>query len=239
MLIALPSFTLLFSLDPRQTQPYVNLKVIGSQWYWSYEYQVGSLIPNSSLKFDGYMIPSEDQNLPEGKAFKTLSGAFQEEYVSEIKQAVTSKLKGYISTGEESGAIDTGNTVQESDVPLHKRFRLLSTHLDVRLPVEVDIRILITATDVLHSWAVPSLGIKLDACPGRLNEVFVHILRQGYFYGQCSEICGVNHAFMPIMVNAVSYIKYTDWLAVRYFENIDSILDLWWRRWFFRYIVRS
>jgi heme/copper-type cytochrome/quinol oxidase subunit 2 len=92
---------------------------------------------------------------------------------------------------------------------------------------------------VLHSWAVPSLGIKLDACPGRLNEVFVHILRQGYFYGQCSEICGVNHAFMPIMVNAVSYIKYTDWLAVRYFENIDSILDLWWRRWFFRHIVRS
>jgi heme/copper-type cytochrome/quinol oxidase subunit 2 len=65
------------------------------------------------------------------------------------------------------------------------------------------IRILVTSSDVLHSWAVPSFGIKIDACPGRLSEVSLYIKRTGYFYGQCSEICGVNHGFMPIVVEGI------------------------------------
>ena len=87
-------------------------------------------------------------------------------------------------------------------------FRLLETSTPLCLPTNTAIRLLITSTDVLHSWAVPSLGVKLDACPGRLNEVSLFIKRSGSYYGQCSEICGVNHAFMPITVKAISAANY-------------------------------
>ena len=71
---------------------------------------------------------------------------------------------------------------------------------------------LVTAADVLHSWAVPSLGIKVDACPGRLNQVFLFFKREGVFYGQCSEICGINHGFMPIVVQSVQLDKFISYL---------------------------
>jgi cytochrome c oxidase subunit 2 len=91
--------------------------------------------------------------------------------------------------------------------------RLLEVDNRVVLPLKTHIRLLITATDVLHSWAVPSLGIKVDACPGRLNQTSLFLLRDGVFYGQCSEICGVGHGNMPIVVESVSTEKYISWLA--------------------------
>jgi cytochrome c oxidase subunit 1 len=83
-----------------------------------------------------------------------------------------------------------------------RKYRLLSVDAGLALPTNHVIRALITSKDVLHSWAIPSLGIKLDACPGRLNEVAFVIERTGVFYGQCSEICGVNHGYMPIEIHA-------------------------------------
>lgn len=80
--------------------------------------------------------------------------------------------------------------------------RLLEVDNSLHLPVGIPIRLLITSVDVIHSWAIPSLGVKVDAIPGRLNEVYVLIFREGEFYGQCSELCGVNHGFMPIKVLA-------------------------------------
>jgi cytochrome c oxidase subunit 2 len=68
------------------------------------------------------------------------------------------------------------------------------------LPVKTHVRVIVTATDVLHSWAVPSLGVKIDAVPGRLNQIQLFIKREGVYYGQCSEICGVNHGFMPMLL---------------------------------------
>ncbi len=91
--------------------------------------------------------------------------------------------------------------------------RLLAVDNPILLPAEVRIRFLITSLDVLHSWAVPALGIKLDACPGRLNETFTFILREGHYYGQCSEICGINHGFMPIHVVAVDPAVFAEWIA--------------------------
>jgi cytochrome c oxidase subunit 2 len=88
------------------------------------------------------------------------------------------------------------------------QFRLLETTEALYLPLDSDVRLIITSTDVLHSWAVPSLGIKVDAVPGRLNQAVTHIFRPGSFYGQCSEICGVNHGFMPIKVIAVDMDVY-------------------------------
>lgn len=83
-------------------------------------------------------------------------------------------------------------------------YRLLEVDHRAVMPVGVDVRVLVTAADVLHSWAVPRLGVKADAVPGRLNQVRFYISRPGVYYGQCSEICGANHSFMPIVVEGVS-----------------------------------
>ncbi len=92
------------------------------------------------------------------------------------------------------------------------QLRLLSTDNAIVLPVNTTIRLQTTATDVIHSWAVPAFGVKLDAVPGRLNETWIRIEREGTYYGQCSELCGVNHGFMPIMVKAVSKEAFAAWV---------------------------
>ena len=97
----------------------------------------------------------------------------------------------------------------------HGSFRLLEVDNRVILPVNTHIRVLVTAADVLHSWAVPSFGIKVDACPGRLSQASLFIKREGTYYGQCSEICGVNHGFMPIVVKGVSVDNFVTWIAAK------------------------
>lgn len=91
--------------------------------------------------------------------------------------------------------------------------RLLSTDNVVVLPVDTDIQILVTAADVLHSWAIPAFGVKIDAVPGRLNETWVHITEPGTYYGQCSELCGKDHAYMPIEIRAVSRKEFNRWVT--------------------------
>nr|YP_010946832.1 cytochrome c oxidase subunit II [Rhabdoblatta marginata]WGO57589.1 cytochrome c oxidase subunit II [Rhabdoblatta marginata] len=92
-------------------------------------------------------------------------------------------------------------------------FRLLDVDNRAALPMNTFIRIIITATDVLHSWTVPSLGIKADATPGRLNQTSFLINRPGLFYGQCSEICGANHSFMPIVIESISIKNFINWVS--------------------------
>lgn len=92
------------------------------------------------------------------------------------------------------------------------QLRLLETDNRVVLPVDTDIRLLVTADDVLHSWAMPAFGVKIDAVPGRINETWVRITREGVFYGQCSELCGVGHAYMPAAVEAVSKERFQVWV---------------------------
>jgi cytochrome c oxidase subunit 2 len=159
IVIAIPSFSLLYAMD-EVIDPIITLKVIGSQWYWSYEYSDDI---DESIFFDSYMILDED--------------------------------------------LDKG------------QFRLLEVDNRVVVPINTHIRVIITATDVLHSWAVPSLGVKLDACPGRLNQTSMYIKREGVFYGQCSEICGINHGFMPIVVEAVSLDNYINWFNKKIESN--------------------
>ena len=85
----------------------------------------------------------------------------------------------------------------------------------VVVPVNKIIRVQVTASDVIHSWAVPALGVKSDAVPGRLNETWFKANREGVFYGQCSELCGARHAFMPIAVEVVSQEKFDEWVAMK------------------------
>ena len=90
--------------------------------------------------------------------------------------------------------------------------RLLTVDNEIVVPVNKVVKVLITANDVLHAWALPSFGVKRDAVPGRINETWFKADRTGTFYGQCSELCGIKHAFMPITVNVVSEEEYNQWL---------------------------
>nr|WIF29423.1 cytochrome c oxidase subunit II [Paraechinus micropus] len=90
-------------------------------------------------------------------------------------------------------------------------FRLLEVDNRIILPTDINTRILISSEDVLHSWAIPSLGIKTDAIPGRLNQATLMITRPGVYYGQCSEICGANHSFMPITIEAIPLNQFEEW----------------------------
>ena len=94
--------------------------------------------------------------------------------------------------------------------------RLLEVDNRVLIPTETHVRVLVTSSDVLHSWAVPALGVKVDACPGRLNQTSFFAKREGVFFGQCSELCGVNHGFMPIVVEAVPLSKFINMMKVVY-----------------------
>ncbi|MBX7198470.1 MAG: cytochrome c oxidase subunit II [Rhodospirillaceae bacterium] len=149
-LIAVPSYRLLYFQD-RTEQADMTLKIVGNQWYWSYEY------PDTEITFDAIATPDKD-----------------------------------IKPGQH---------------------RLLETDNHVVLPVETNVRLLMTATDVIHAWAIPAFGVKLDNVPGRTNETWVRPTKLGRFYGQCSELCGVDHSFMPIVVDVVSKEAYTAWVA--------------------------
>nr|QXF78161.1 cytochrome c oxidase subunit II [Hypanus guttatus] len=94
------------------------------------------------------------------------------------------------------------------------QFRLLETDHRMVVPMQSPIRVLVTAEDVLHAWTVPALGVKIDAVPGRLNQTAFIISRPGVFYGQCSEICGANHSFMPIVVEAVPLQHFENWSSL-------------------------
>nr|WNL54435.1 cytochrome c oxidase subunit II [Amitermes sp. B MLW-2023a] len=102
--------------------------------------------------------------------------------------------------------------VQQEDQQIDT-FRLLDTDNRIVLPMNSPIRLVVTAADVLHSWTVPGLGVKTDATPGRLNQVSFSINRPGLLYGQCSEICGANHSFMPIVVESVSTNQFINWVS--------------------------
>jgi cytochrome c oxidase subunit 2 len=95
------------------------------------------------------------------------------------------------------------------------QIRLLSTDNDIVLPVGKNIRLLTTATDVIHAWTVPSFGVKVDAVPGRVNEQWFNIKRPGMYYGQCSELCGIRHGFMPIQVKAVTPAEFDQWIKTK------------------------
>lgn len=115
-----------------------------------------------------------------------------------------------LNTPEDTIKIDSYMILEDD---LQKgQFRLLEVDERILLPEAISIRVLITSRDVLHSWAIPSLGIKMDACPGRLNQVGMFIRRKGVYFGQCSELCGINHAFMPIVIEAVTFEDFREWI---------------------------
>uniref|UniRef100_Q642X3 Cytochrome c oxidase subunit 2 n=1 Tax=Clymenella torquata TaxID=292503 RepID=Q642X3_CLYTO len=92
-------------------------------------------------------------------------------------------------------------------------FRLLEVDNRMIVPMNVEVRVLTTSSDVIHAWTIPALGVKMDAVPGRLNQMGFLINRPGVFYGQCSEICGANHSFMPIALESINYQAFLNWAS--------------------------
>nr|YP_010956682.1 cytochrome c oxidase subunit II [Citharichthys cornutus]WMY89775.1 cytochrome c oxidase subunit II [Citharichthys cornutus] len=115
----------------------------------------------------------------------------------------------YEYTDYEDLAFDAYMTPTQDLTP--GQFRLLETDHRMVVPAESPVRVLVTAEDVLHSWALPALGVKVDAVPGRLNQTTFIVTRPGVFYGQCSEICGANHSFMPIVVESIPLEHFENW----------------------------
>jgi cytochrome c oxidase subunit 2 len=113
-----------------------------------------------------------------------------------------------IKTPADKSYIPTCDSADEAPGDL----RLLETVNRVIVPVNSNVRLLTTADDVIHSWAMPSFGVKLDAVPGRINETWFRVEREGVYYGQCSELCGLGHGYMPIVVEAVSQAKFDAWV---------------------------
>jgi len=147
--IALPSLRLLYLIE-ENFLPNLNIKIIGHQWYWSYEYS------EFNINFDSFIIPERELSI--------------------------------------------------------NSFRLLEVDNRLILPFNTNTRFLVLSADVIHSWTVPSLGLKIDAIPGRLNQIFSFLYRPGLFFGQCSEICGANHRFIPIVIESTSLKNFKLWV---------------------------
>nr|QEP09178.1 cytochrome c oxidase subunit II [Aphaena discolor nigrotibiata] len=94
-------------------------------------------------------------------------------------------------------------------------FRLLETDNRVTVPFKTQMRLIVSSSDVIHSWTIPSMGMKMDAVPGRLNQISMIISNTGLFFGQCSEICGMNHSFMPITLESVNMKTFIEWMKLK------------------------
>jgi cytochrome c oxidase subunit 2 len=115
------------------------------------------------------------------------------------------------------------NLVQDADLK-PGQLRLFEVDNHLVLPVGATVKVLVTSTDVMHSWFVPPAGVQMYAVPGRLNETWVKFEREGTFHGQCNQICGINHGFMPIEIEAVSKAKFDQWVAAaqKKFARVDG-----------------
>lgn len=144
--LAIPSIIVLYNIDlPVNCK--ITIKCIGSQWYWTYQYNDSTFENTLLCSYDSYMVATDQ--------------------------------------------LDKG------------QLRLLQTDNPIIVPIKTNVRLLVTSSDVIHSFSIPSLGIKIDAVPGRLNLSYVNIFKEGTYYGSCQEICGIQHAFMPIMIKGV------------------------------------
>lgn len=150
VMIAVPSFRIL-RMAEHSPPADMTIKVVGSQWFWTYSYP-----DHDNIEFDSYMILEKD-----------------------------------LKPGQR---------------------RLLEVDRRIVIPESTNVKFLITAADVVHSFAIPALGIKTDAVPGKTNETWTRVEKRGVYYGQCSELCGVNHGFMPIALEVVSKEDFEKWL---------------------------
>uniref|UniRef100_A0AAU8BS95 Cytochrome c oxidase subunit 2 n=1 Tax=Tenguna medogensis TaxID=3229002 RepID=A0AAU8BS95_9HEMI len=146
--IAMPSIKILYLME-ELVNPWITIKIIGHQWYWSYEYS--------------------DMNKKE--------------------------FESYMKNDKET-----------------KNFRLIEVDNRMTMPFSTQMRMIVTSMDVIHSWTIPATGVKMDAVPGRLNQISMMVKNTGLYFGQCSEICGTNHSFMPITIESINMKNFIKWI---------------------------
>jgi cytochrome c oxidase subunit II len=151
-------------------------------------------------------------------AWKSFPLIYKEERIPEAAE-LTLKVTGNSWRWDfeypDLGVRMTSNLLPEEDARAQNRPYLLATDAPLVVPVGTTVRVLVTSNDVIHAFAVPAFGIKEDAIQGRVNETWFNVEREGVFYGQCSELCGVNHAYMPVEIHAVSQAEFEQWVAAQ------------------------
>lgn len=216
--ILIPSLILLYSFEDILS-PKLSVKVIGNQWYWTYEFD----------NWIQYKQPSNDINNILLNGNKKNIASLKESLDNNEVDFLDNNLTSYFNNNSTNSNINKNiyvnyafnSVIIPQDNLIFGTKRLLEVDNRLVLPTNVTIRFLITSADVLHAFAMPELGFKVDAVPGRLNQILVFINRPGIFYGQCSELCGANHAFMPIVIQSVLPETY-----LSYIENIQIKTDL-------------
>ncbi len=152
-----------------------------------------------------------------GIAWKSFPLIYKEERIpeAELTLKVTGNSWFWNFEYPDAGVTIAANLLPEEDARAQGRPYLLATTEPLLVPVGENVRVLVTSNDVIHAFAVPAFGVKEDAIQGRVNETWFNVEREGVFYGQCSELCGVNHAYMPIEIHAVSRAEFDQWIASR------------------------
>jgi len=202
LLIAIPSFALLFAIDEAYTYSLV-VKIVGHQWYWSYE----------TTNFGSYLVEPTVEWLMQftnDPAFFLIITA-ETDYFNWLLETIEWTFKSDMAEYNISTLAHNFDSymLSESDL-VCPELRLLKTDNALILPQSYPITLIITSDDVLHSWSVQRFGIKVDAVPGRLSQASLLVEISGKYYGQCSELCGVNHGFMPIEVWVIDVNLYNN-----------------------------
>lgn len=206
VVIAVPSFRLLYA-QYDMPEADLTIKATGKQWFWTYDYQIAAPAGEAAAApatgeapaaAAASAAPAEGQ-----PAAGAPAPAAPETPAEAVQQAASNEAIEF--------SFDS-IMVQEADLQ-EGQPRLLAVDNEIVVPVGAVVRVQVTAADVIHNFAMPAFGVKVDAVPGRLNETWFRAEREGTYYGQCSELCGRDHAFMPIQVRVASRADYDAWVA--------------------------
>ena len=227
--MAWPSFKLLFAIE-QLIDPFHTVVIIGNQWYWTYQYSDFDVVSDMIIQLDSkegknYIISvlknqQTKELLKNKKIFNILE---YKKFFSfhDLLEFSSSHLRKY----EEAKLIYDSVIIPDENLPVGYP-RLLSTDQVLILPSNTSIRLLITSADVIHSWALPSHGIKMDAIPGRINQVGFLTPFWGTYWGQCSELCGINHGFMPIEVRVLNIEDYITFIKLNISYRYDKLIPV-------------
>ena len=219
-----PSFKTLYAVE-QLVDPMHSVIVIGNQWYWSYAYSDFDIVSNFILELD----TKENMDTLKKYTIKKFCGD-NVDLAIELHRYFKNKelfqlISKYFRNYEESKIMYDCVIISDEDLP--KGYpRLLSTDQILVLPSHTIVRLMITSNDVIHSWALPSHGIKMDAVPGRINQVNFITSFWGTYWGQCSELCGINHGFMPIEVRVLPLNDYFDYIRLNTSYKVDKFVPL-------------
>ena len=199
VVIAIPSFKLLY-LQYSYPKPDVTIKAVGNTWFWEHEY------PDlEGVRVTSNVVRDED-------VLRAHLG--KEEYDKRYGELTGTELTKRLY-------VDSAPLWEKSGQP-----RLLSVDNEIAVPVNKVVHVLVTANDVIHNWTIPSFGSKVDAVPGRVTATWFRATQTGVYYGQCSELCGKDHPFMPIAVRVVSEQAFNEWVAAAKARDWDRARNI-------------